>query len=82
MRFSAVLPVALALAGCSLPMMERSPEYELGYSEGCSNALAQASPAQFSPRRNEQLYANNDDYRRGWNSGNAQCRMSSRPDQF
>jgi hypothetical protein len=81
MKIWAILPFALALSGCALPMMERTPEYELGYSEGCSSAVTQGPGAPRDPRRNESLYANNDDYRRGWNSGNAQCRPP-RPDQF
>ena len=81
MKIGAVIVSLVLLAGCSLPMMERSPEYELGYSDGCSNALAQGPGAPRDPRRNEALYANNDDYRRGWTSGNAQCRQPQ-PGQF
>jgi hypothetical protein len=76
MKILATIPFALALvlAACSLPMMERSAEYELGYADGCSNAFTQSSGVPRDPRRNESLYANDDGYRRGWNSGNAQCR--------
>lgn len=82
MRFLAVLPFALVLSGCSpAMMMERSPEYELGYSDGCSNGLAQGQGALKDPKRNDALFAKDEGYRRGWNSGNAQCRPV-RPGQF
>ena len=74
------LPAALlllALAGCAMPQMDRSPAYELGYSDGCANAAASGPGVPREPRRNEALYANDSDYRAGWASGNAQCRAQT-----
>jgi hypothetical protein len=71
--------LALVLLGCESPTMmmrmERSPDYEAGFADGCANAAAQGPGALKEPRRNEMLYANNADYRQGWNSGNVQCRV-------
>ena len=73
-----VLALALVLLGCESPAMtmrmERSPDYEAGFGDGCANASAQGPGVPREPRRNEMLYANNADYRQGWNSGNVQCR--------
>lgn len=67
--------VILVLSGCAMPEMDRSPSYELGYSDGCANAAGQGSGVLKEPRRNEMLYAMDGDYRSGWASGNAQCRV-------
>ena len=66
----------LVLCACmTLEKKERSPDYELGYSDGCASAAAQGPGIAKEPRRNEMLYAADMDYRAGWNSGNAQCRV-------
>jgi len=75
-RFAVAL--ALLLAGCSggrKMMMERSPDYEAGYADGCSSAAASGPGIPRTPKRNEMVYAANPDYRRGWNSGSVQCRI-------
>jgi hypothetical protein len=72
------LPVAvlfLALSSCATPQMERSPAYELGYSDGCASAAAEGPGVPRNPRRNEMLYTMDAEYRAGWASGNAQCRV-------
>jgi len=77
MRTIAAAALAVALLGCSgsmTTMTMRSPGYEAGFAEGCANAAAQGPGILRVPRRNEMLYANDADYRRGWNSGNVQCR--------
>ena len=74
MKQNIAIAIALALLGCMGPMMERSPDYELGFADGCGNAASQGPGVLRDPKRNEMLYANNADYRQGWNSGNVQCR--------
>jgi hypothetical protein len=79
--------LAFLLLGCSGPMtmgtmtmgprtmgMERSPDYDAGFGDGCANAASQGPGVLQNPRRNEMLYANSADYRRGWGAGNVQCR--------
>ena len=76
MKHNAAIALMLALFGCTGPMMrmERSPDYELGFADGCGNAASQGPGVLRDPKRNEMLYASNADYRQGWNSGNVQCR--------
>jgi len=69
-----LLPVlALALSGCFLfeskatRALRASPDYRAGYGDGCNSAAAARS-------RDDQAYANNPAYRRGWNEGNGACR--------
>ncbi len=68
---AAVLPLLL---GCAMPEKDRSPTYELGFSQGCASAAAAGPGLPREPQRNEELYAKDPDYRAGWASGNAQCR--------
>ncbi len=84
MRTMAAAIVAFGLLGCGGPMtmMMRTPEYELGYSEGCNSAAQQSSGRPQTPTRNEMLYSGNEDYRRGWNSGNVQCRPQAGPNRL
>lgn len=75
MKHNAAIALALVLFGCTGPMMmERSPDYELGFADGCGSAASQGPGVLRDPKRNEMLYAANADYRQGWNSGNVQCR--------
>jgi hypothetical protein len=76
MRTVSLLILTFGLLGCgSMTMMERSPDYEAGYADGCGNAALQMPGIMFTPKRNEMTYAASEDYRRGWNSGNVQCRQ-------
>jgi hypothetical protein len=74
-RLSTAL-LGLVFSGCAmLQVMERSPSYEMGYSDGCASAAAQGPGVPREPKRNEMLFASDPDYRAGWNSGNVQCRV-------
>ena len=75
MRGIAVAIATLILAGCQMPEMERSPSYDAGFADGCATAAAQGPGVPREPRRNEELYARDKDYRMGWTSGLAQCRV-------
>jgi hypothetical protein len=75
MKQIVAIAIALALSACTGSMtMERSPDYELGFADGCGNAASQGPGVLRDPKRSEMLYASNEDYRQGWNSGNVQCR--------
>jgi hypothetical protein len=76
-KFAAVSAAFLILCACAAAEMERSPGYELGYSEGCASAAAQGPGVLREPQRNEMLFASDAGYRQGWNAGNVQCRAQS-----
>ena len=64
----------LALSGCMTSAEDRSPNYELGFADGCTTASTETVGAPREPRRNRTLYERDPDYRTGWISGRAQCR--------
>jgi hypothetical protein len=53
---------------------DRSPNYELGFADGCSTVSYESAGAPRYPRQNRALYESDRDYRAGWISGRAQCR--------
>jgi hypothetical protein len=65
----------LLLTCCGTPADDRSPSYQLGYSDGCGTASREMSGLPSQPQRNESLYDQDKDYRAGWLSGHSQCRM-------
>jgi hypothetical protein len=68
------IPAALfLLAACIPPAEDRSPNYQLGFGDGCATASMETSGAPREPRRNRALYELDRDYRAGWLSGHAQC---------
>jgi hypothetical protein len=69
--------VLFVLVRCAMPAQDHSPVYDLGYGDGCASAAAQGPGVPKDPRRNEELYAKEPDYRTGWASGNAQCRVQT-----
>ena len=71
-RLLLVLP--MALSACSTPIQDRSPNYELGFADGCATASTETAGAPREPRRNRALYELDREYRTGWLSGRAQCR--------
>ena len=67
--------VAMALmSACTTPTEDRSPNYQLGFGDGCATASTETAGAPRLPRRNRALYEHDRDYRTGWLSGHAQCR--------
>jgi len=62
---------------------ERSPSYSAGFADGCATASAEGTttPPRES-RRDQALYAQDPDYRAGWISGHATCRMDGGPPRF
>jgi hypothetical protein len=76
MRMPAIAAMlgALALAACTTTTANRdSAEYQAGYADGCATGGARASRIAQEPQRDENLYANNADYRAGWASGYNVC---------
>jgi len=84
MRFAALLAVILAantLAGCGTSKFENDPDYDTGFSDGCSTS---ASRTPGSPPvkavRDDQLWKESEGYRAGWKAGYASCSPGSRGD--
>jgi hypothetical protein len=68
---------AVALSGCMTLTDDRSdnrsPNYQLGFGDGCTTAGTETAGAPRDPRRNREQYEFNAEYRAGWISGHAQC---------
>ena len=67
----------LALSACTTSTddrNDRSPNYQLGFGDGCTTASAEGSGALREPQRNRMQYEFNAEYRAGWISGHAQCK--------
>jgi hypothetical protein len=80
-RFLLLVPLLPLLAGCFLfeskatRALRASPDYRAGYGDGCNSASAVSSNANADTRsRDDQAYAGNAAYRRGWNEGYGACR--------
>jgi len=73
MRRSLAGAYFVILAACMTPTDDRSPNYQLGFGDGCTTASTETAGAPREPRRNRALYENDADYRSGWLSGRAQC---------
>jgi hypothetical protein len=68
-----VAAFAVGLSGCTTSTDDRSPNYQLGFGDGCVTASTETAGAPREPRRNRALYQLSRDYRSGWLSGHAQC---------
>jgi hypothetical protein len=64
--------LGVILGACMTPTDDRSPNYQLGFGDGCTTASAETAGAPREPRRNRALYEHDRDYRAGWLSGRAQ----------
>jgi len=62
-----------------MPTEPDNPSYQAGFGDGCASAGAAESAIPRAPQRNETLYASDADYRSGWISGLASCRMQGGP---
>jgi len=69
---------AVSLSACMTSTDDRSPNYQLGFGDGCTTASAETAGAPREPRRNRALYERDSNYRSGWLSGHAQC-LAPRP---
>lgn len=74
MRRTLAAAFVAILGACTTPTEDRSPNYQLGFGDGCTTASTETAGAPREPRRNRALYEFDRDYRAGWLSGRAQCR--------
>ena len=79
MRIAAAALI-FVVSACVTAGEPNSPSYSSGFADGCATASAEgtAIPAR-EPQRDQALYAKDPDYRAGWISGHATCRMEGRP---
>lgn len=74
-----LLATALALSGCGIFLsskekaMQKDPNYQSGYSDGCAAANAQNTDYRHGDR-DEALFNTSKPYRSGWHSGFSACR--------
>jgi hypothetical protein len=73
----ACVVAALALASCAgaAGTAKDNPLYQEGYADGCATASTQGRPGQMKEMRDAALYEKDPDYRAGFTSGLASCRM-------
>ena len=83
-QFASQFLLALALlsvAGCAVfgskeRAMQKDPNFRAGYEDGCAAATDQGADLRDRPIGDKQLLANDETYRRGWNTGFHTCRRS------
>jgi len=56
---------------------DRSPSYDAGFGDGCATANSEGAPVLRTATRDEAAFSGDADYRAGWISGHAACRMTS-----
>jgi len=73
---AAVMAAAL-LAGCTTPdvspEVRNSPEFQLGYADGCATATTRTAGVADDTQRNDALAKSSEAYRVGWASGFGSC---------
>jgi hypothetical protein len=85
-RLAPLAATLLLLGGCALfecradRAMHKTPEYKLGYSDGCASAGAEGTDMRHgSMVRDDALYDSNKAYRAGWRTGMSACRSTANP---
>ena len=72
----------LSLADCAVfgnsadRALQKDPNFREGYDDGCAAATNYGSDLRDRPIGDQQLYAKDETYRRGWSSGFQSCRRS------
>ncbi len=78
-----LLPALGALQACTSSAqraMQKTPDYKVGYSDGCSSAsLRGANPRESGINRDDESYRSNPAYRLGWGQGFGACRQMAMP---
>lgn len=75
--------LAVFAAGCTTSGANRdSPEYQAGYSDGCTSGGARGSQTGEAPVRQEDAWQQSGDYRAGWSAGYHVCGASANPARF
>jgi len=84
MRYAAVFALILvagSVAACTTNKYESDPDYDTGFSDGCSTGSARTPDAPASKAvRDEQLWRDSQGYRAGWKAGYGSCSPGSRGD--
>ncbi len=71
------------LAGCGTdPEVAKSPQYRLGYGDGCSTANSRVRGGHNKVYRNDELYKKDKIYQTGWRDGYVACGDRANPDGF
>ena len=84
MRYAAIFSLLLAastLAACGTSKYENDPDYDTGFTDGCSTGSSRTpgTPATKAVR-DENLWKDSEGYRAGWKAGYASCSPGSRGD--
>ena len=84
MRFAALLALTLAatsLVACGTGKYENDPDYDTGFTDGCSTGSARTSGGPpTKPVRDDALWKESEGYRAGWKAGYSSCSPGSRGD--
>jgi hypothetical protein len=84
MRYAALLTLFLAatnLAACGTSKYENDPDYDTGFSDGCSTGSARTPGAPAAKAiRDDRLWSDSEGYRAGWKGGYASCSPGARGD--
>ncbi|MGB5092713.1 MAG: hypothetical protein WBN97_05320 [Parvibaculum sp.] len=73
-----ILALPLALAACAAPSQYKDdPNYQIGYSQGCTSATNMVPGDKSTITRDEHAYANDEAYRAGWKKGFNACKVKS-----
>jgi hypothetical protein len=74
MKRTLALAILVGLSACTTTSTDdRSPNYQLGFGDGCTTASTETAGAPRYPRQNRARYEFDAQYRAGWISGHAQC---------
>ncbi len=84
MRIAAVLTIAvftLGLAACGTSKYDNDPDYDTGFSDGCSTGSARTPGGPpTKPVRDDKLWKDSDGYKAGWRAGYSSCSPGGRGD--
>jgi hypothetical protein len=84
MRYAAIFALILAassITACATNKYESEPDYDTGFTDGCSTGSARTPGAPATKAvRDEQLWKDSEGYRAGWKAGYGSCSPGSRGD--
>ena len=70
----------MPLAACADPALQKSPDFQADYSDGCASASLQgATKRDTSVTRDDVAYEANKAYHSGWGTGFGACRPMAAP---
>ncbi len=76
-----LLATALLVSACSSNDLTNSPNYELGYSDGCGTATTRKPGDPGTIHRNDALFHADEGYAAGWRAGYGACGQGGGPVQ-